>query len=297
MKKDGTPDLRWGARQRLEFIEFRLLWEGGVNRADITSYFGVSVPQASSDLSVYQQLEPENIRYDKSEKRYFATDSFVPRFLKEDVGHYLMQMLSVAEGVSEPGDTWLAGVPSFDIIKMPRRNIDPSIWREILRCVREERSIEVRYQSLSENHPKPMWRWITPHAFGYDGHRWHVRAFCHIDNQFKDFLLPRILKTREEGEPLAAAKDDYIWKEFFTVIVKPHPGLTDDQQSVVAMDYGMGKSQLKIKIRLALLYYLLKRLNLDFEEQKRSPREQHIVLANSKDVKDALKRAQYKTPR
>jgi hypothetical protein len=43
---------------RLEFIEFRLFWEGVLNRADIIDYFGVSVPQASNDLSRYQELAP-----------------------------------------------------------------------------------------------------------------------------------------------------------------------------------------------------------------------------------------------
>ena len=37
--------MRWGVEKRLEFIEFRLYWEGGINRADITEQFGVSVPQ------------------------------------------------------------------------------------------------------------------------------------------------------------------------------------------------------------------------------------------------------------
>ena len=50
----GAPALRWGVEQRLEFIEFRLFWEGGVNRSDITACFGVSVPQASKDLSQYR---------------------------------------------------------------------------------------------------------------------------------------------------------------------------------------------------------------------------------------------------
>src|SRR5688572_15244984 len=36
----------WGVERRLEFIEFRLFWEGGVNRADIVRAFDVSVPQA-----------------------------------------------------------------------------------------------------------------------------------------------------------------------------------------------------------------------------------------------------------
>ena len=31
----GKParNLRWGVEQRLEFIEFRLFWEGGINRS------------------------------------------------------------------------------------------------------------------------------------------------------------------------------------------------------------------------------------------------------------------------
>ncbi len=31
----GEAVLKWGVERRLEFIEFRLYWEGGVNRSDI----------------------------------------------------------------------------------------------------------------------------------------------------------------------------------------------------------------------------------------------------------------------
>ena len=47
-----TKGIRWGIERRLEFIEFRLYWEGGVNRSDIVEEFGVSVPQASKDLTL-----------------------------------------------------------------------------------------------------------------------------------------------------------------------------------------------------------------------------------------------------
>ena len=40
-------ELRWGVAQRLEFIEFRLFWEGRVNRSDLMEQFGLSVNQAS----------------------------------------------------------------------------------------------------------------------------------------------------------------------------------------------------------------------------------------------------------
>src|SRR5262249_21297015 len=108
-----APSLRWGIEQRLEFIEFRLFWEGGVNRSDITSFFGVSVPQASKDLSQYQEIAPHNMRYDRSLKRYFASDRFSPRFLQPDATRYLTQLNSIARGALTAAETWLSEVPDF----------------------------------------------------------------------------------------------------------------------------------------------------------------------------------------
>lgn len=292
---EKLPKLRWGVEQRLEFIEFRLYWEGGINRSDIIDFFSVSVPQASKDLSQYQELAPGNIHYDRSEKRYLATDDFEPLFPEPDAARYLTQLKSIAENVLAPEEFWGAGVPAFEVLPMPRRNIDAKVLRAILAAIRAGKAIEVKYQSLSGSRPKPVWRWITPHAFGFDGMRWHVRAFCQIDRQFKDFLLSRTLGARKEGVAEAQSEDDLIWSEKAIVALKPHPGLTEDQQSVVARDYGMRKNILRVEVRLALLYYFLKRLGLDFSEENCNPREQHIVLANTQDVRAACERANVKT--
>jgi predicted DNA-binding transcriptional regulator YafY len=286
-----TPGLRWGVEQRLEFIEFRLFWEGGVNRSDITRYFGVSVPQASKDLSHYQALAPDNIHYDRSQKRYFATKEFKPRFLNPDADRYLSYLRSIADGVLAQHDTWLCEPPAFEGVPSPRRNVEPDIVRAVLHAVRSKKALEIRYQSLSLNRPEPMWRWITPHALAHDGYRWHVRAFCHIDREFKDFLLPRILKTRDEAEPGAKSEDDLNWQDTTIIAIKPHPGLTEHQKQVVARDYGMRAERLDVRVRYAFVYYLLKRLNLDFEEEKRPAREQHVVLANPSEAREALARA------
>src|SRR5262245_33932477 len=288
----AAPDLRWGVERRLEFIEFRLFWEGGVNRSDITRYFGVSVPQASKDLSQYQALAPENIMYDKSEKRYLKTDRFSPRFLKPDPDRYLSQLQSILDRSLSPAETWLSQLPTADAVRLPHRNVDPEILRVTLEAVRNRKSLEIRYQSLSEKRPTPTWRWISPHALAHDGHRWHVRAFCHIDHTFKDFLLPRFLKTRATAPPQATSEQDSIWNEIVAITLKPHPGLSDEQKKVVEQDFGMKAGRLDINVRLALLYYLLKRLNLDFKEEKRPAREQHVVLANREEARQSLARAQ-----
>ena len=56
---ESLTTLKWGVERRLEFIEFRLFWEGGVNRSDIIDTFDVSVPQASKDLTLYQERGAE----------------------------------------------------------------------------------------------------------------------------------------------------------------------------------------------------------------------------------------------
>lgn len=290
---EGTSALKWGVERRLEFIEFRLFWEGGVNRSDIIDMFDVSVPQASKDLTLYQERAPHNALYDKSAKRYVASDRFEPRFLKPDPDGYLSRLRSVAEGLIDLTESWITQVPDTDIALTPRRDIDAGVLRSLLSAVRDHRSIDIQYQSMSRERPDPTWRRITPHAYGYDGFRWHVRAFCHITDKFKDFLLPRILKFGEMGESGASAQSDELWQERFGVEIGPHPDLTPNQKTVVAKDYSMRNGSAVLTIRYAMLFYVLKRLGLLGDAAKRSARSQHIVVINRIETEAALERAEF----
>src|SRR5690606_32578875 len=126
-----------------------------------------------------------------------------------------------------------------DIALTPRRRVDSVSLRADLDAIRAKKSLEVNYKSMSKERTAPMWRRMTPHALGYDGLRWHARAYCHIDDRFKDFLLPRILGVRDPGEPGAFGDNDRQWNETFDVEVEPHPDLTPSQKDVVAKDFGM----------------------------------------------------------
>jgi hypothetical protein len=44
--------------------------EGAYQQGGLTGHFGISVPQASADISRYQELAPDNIEYDASAKTY-----------------------------------------------------------------------------------------------------------------------------------------------------------------------------------------------------------------------------------
>lgn len=277
---EGASELRWGVERRLEFIEFRLHWEGGINRADIVNHFGVSIPQASKDLSRYQELAPNNMAYDKSEKRYFAASGFTPRFLRPDPDEYLSQLNAVAKFVVSPEESWLSAIPDVDSLPVLHRRVDPDFLRALLGAVRDERAMDIFYQSLNPNRPEPVWRGISPHAFANDGFRWHVRAFCHIDSMYKDFLLSRCLDYRIAGNAIGNPSDDKEWTEFIKVLLIPNPKLSRSQQLVIAHDYGMENDKLEISIRKSFFFYFERQLRLDIAEALGKPQEAPVVIAN-----------------
>jgi hypothetical protein len=280
--------MRWGVEKRLEFIEFRLFWEGGINRADIMEAFGVSVPQASKDLSLYEEKAPGNLRYDKRLKRYFASKDFEPVFLNPQADQYLTQLRSVSDRVVAPDETWLAEVPQTDAMPVPHRRVDVEVLRALVAAIRDHRAVEILYQSMNPSRPKPAWRWISPHAFGNDGLRWHVRAFCHIDGKFKDFLLSRCLETRDQAAAGAGPEDDFLWNERFDVLLSPNPALSKSQQQIIAQDYNMTGNRVSVPVRKALLYYFQKRLRLDGIGALDEPHETPVVIKNQDEFKRAL---------
>ncbi|MGI9128051.1 MAG: WYL domain-containing protein [Roseomonas sp.] len=271
-------DLRWGIERRLEFIEFRLFWEGHVNRGDLMGAFGVSVNQASTDLNRYIGMASDNIAYDKSARTYIRGPKFTPLFLKPDAGRYLSQLRSVADGILDRTDAWSGQLPSYDAAPTPVRGVNAETLRSVVAAIHRSEAIEVKYQSLSR--PEPRWRWIAPHAIGFDGFRWHTRAFCLTDQSFKDFLLSRIMETGGTRPSEIAADGDREWNETVTLVIGPHPELSETQKKAIAMDYGMRDGKARIEVRRALLYYALRRLGLDTAPNARRPADQQIVLLN-----------------
>ena len=147
--ENDRSELRWGVEQRLEFIEFRLFWEGHVNRSDVMTQFGLSVNQASSDLNRYISFAPDNMTYDKSARTYVRGPGFKSVFGKLDAGRYLAQLLSLEEGLLDRDDCWTTDLPAFGSTPTPARGVDPETLRAVVGAIRRTEAIEVNYQSPS----------------------------------------------------------------------------------------------------------------------------------------------------
>jgi len=251
------------------------------------------VPQASADLAAYRSLAPENIEYNGTKRKYVAAAAFEPKLLEPNAERYLAQLRAIADGVITLDDTLIAELPDVSILPIPSRRIEPKIFRGLLKAVRAECSIRIHYQSMNDKRPHPIWREITPHAFGWDGFRWHVRAFCHIERRFKDFVISRCLDLGEFGVPGEKAINDQEWNTFFDIILIPNPKLSAAQRKTIELDYGMTRGKTSVSVRRALLYYFDKRLRLDVAERQDRPKETPVVVKNREAYDKELRQVAY----
>lgn len=273
--------MRWSTSQRIEFIETRLFWEGKISRKDLINYFDISVPQATKDFKLYSELAPENIQYDTSAKQYIASLDFNPVFTSPSSESYFSHLLS---GTMEKNENvFLCGAvpphykgPDID------RVIETHILKTILKCIRNNNSIEILYQSMRS--PEPAWRRFSPHAFGYDGFRWHVRALCHKDKKYKDFNLGRILKTGKDERFDFDHSNDFLWHNTVTFTIGPHQDLPIQHKKCIEYDYGMTDGRKIFEVKAAFVFYINKRFGFTKDHDKKKCWEQQIVLLNRNDI-------------
>lgn len=283
LSKEGlnlSRPARWGQERRLEFIDFRLYWDGRVNRSDLMRFFGVSVPQASLDLARYREIAPQNIDYDLTEKAYVASSTFSPIVALKEADAYLNQVLGVELGILQPNMTFVGWPVPATAVRDPCRNVDASVLRIVLKAIRSLQTLQIKYQSMTN--PAPSDRVISPHAIAFDGSRWHVRAFCHKHGDFRDFVFARILEIALGQASPMDPSSDVAWKREIEVIIQPNPALTEAQRIAIELDYGMTNGRLVVKTREALLFYALKHLGL---LPRKNRITEHVVLANREDLR------------
>jgi hypothetical protein len=266
---------RWGQERRLEFIEFRLQWEGRVNRSDLVNYFSISVPQASLDFARYRELAPTNAIYDVVQRAYIASPSFTPTLIRDSADDYLTRLWATTAGTMNSNSSFLGWTPSVGLVRDPARSVDAVILKVFLLAMREKRVVRFDYQSMTTAVPSS--RTLSPHALAFDGFRWHIRGFCRVHNDYRDFVLGRISTAVPEGPTNIDPKNDTEWHNFIEAIIVPQAQLSIAQRQAVESDYCMEEGRLVLRVREALLFYHLEHLGL-LDSAVNS--KKHIALEN-----------------
>ena len=282
----STGDGRtWGQTQRFEFIEWRLFWEGRLNRRDIELQFGVSTPQASIDIRNYQLNAPGNILYDSTIKTYIKTTNFEARYLSVMPDRYLLQMQAISNDIIDISDTWFSHVPNMDAVPRITRTVPPGILSRSREAISNSLVLDVMYRSLTNTRRRK----IAPHSFAFDGQRWHLRAKCLERGDYRDFLLTRIESCDVTDISHQSSQDDIEWNTFVDLVIEPHPELSTENRETIHSDYGMRYGQLTLKMRVALAYYFIRRNNLDAEAASLPPERLQISLKNAQQVEETMR--------
>lgn len=241
---------------RLRAIELLAYWEGRLVTNRLVKWFGISRQQASSDIKRYLSLHnPDSLVHEPSVKAYVPTPGFQPVLTKGHVNEY-MELISGL--VSDSLAIALETEANLTAVQLPDRAVRPEVVREVIQACRSGSSIRILYASMTN--PTLHERVISPHTLVYTGFRWHVRAYCHDKEEFRDFILSRIERT---PKPVVAdapnSEMDRRWHELITITLIPNLKLSSGQQALVEKDYGMPDGRLQLQVRAALAHYTLQR--------------------------------------
>lgn len=290
----------WGLRKRLEFIEFRLFWEGQLARKDHLQYFAISAPQVKNDLELYEEVtarrEPSevvcNVLSKDKGKKVLAAGNFIPRLVEPDFDDYMAffdgrwratwkSRLTLGEqgGFDGPPANWIGRVATIE-----RRSVNAEVVRRLLRAIESRSSLNVEYLAPNYEHPASIT--ISPIYLGHDGFRWHVRAFLSQDGEWKDVVLDRISRASDpkSGAETNGRKNDLGDKDV-TISVAPHPRLADHHKQNIAAQYPRMKDGMwSGRMKRSFVPYFLKRYQIEEESLRKEPHQQPLALVDRETV-------------
>lgn len=278
---------RWEQILRYRYIELIALWEGQLTTRQLCETFGIGRQQANKDLSSYRRaLTQGDLIYDASAKHYLPSSNFKP-ILTQGLASEYLQLAAQQSDVQRILGHLPVAAAAVEVVTAPSRELPPSLLRPIIQAITDCRRIDVDYVSL--NNPDREGRIVVPHTLVWTGYRWHVRAWCEKNQDFRDFVLSRF---RGEADLMDSsernASEDNDWQQRVTLQVEPDPRLRVDQREVIAHDYNMENGRLLLTTRAKLAPYLLQLLNVNTGPLLDDPRAQQLVLSNQESLQNWL---------
>lgn len=278
-------EIKWSARQRLQFIEIMAFYTGIISRSALARAFGISDPAATKDLKLYNELAPDNLIYEPGVFGFVPSQTFTEVFADLTPSTVLPMIADNLISVENPsGESSIYGV-TVDKLPLPARLPTKQVLAQIVRAIKHQQQLRVRYHSLS-GRESSEYRVIEPHAMINNGLRWHVRAYSQETFDFRDFVLSRIVEAQlldEAAESSSNYDDD--WVEIVTLKLKPHPGLSEQKHLTLNYDYNMVDDIIELKVRRALVGYVLQRMAVDTTiDHSLNPNAYQLIVENRDEI-------------
>ena len=284
-KEKMLLDVKWAARQRLQYIEIMAYYSGVVTRSDVAKAFGISDAAATKDLKLYGDLAPNNLVYNHSVFGFVPSDGYREVFADLSpiaVLPIIAANLAVAGGPY--GTESIYGLSTASL-PLPVRLPHHQVLAQITRAICGHKKLLVSYRSLSDRNNQEQ-RILEPHALVDTGIRWHVRAYSEATYDFRDFVLSRFTQATCLNEPAESNVEfDDDWVEMVCLKLGPHADLDAPKRESLLLDYGASGEVIEINVRRALIGYVLQRLSVDTtRDHAMNPNAYQLMLLNRDEI-------------
>jgi len=271
---------------RLDSVEYRLLtlrlllqWEGYLNRSRVANLLELGDVRASQWIQEFRNQYPSWLEWNAKSKSYHATYEAFKGMNSKNNAISLSKYLSLVNTPHVISDSEDFVCSAFPELSTP----DPEIFSGISTAIRYKSDISVLYRSMSE--PKSHERLITPHHLVRVGRRWHMRGYCSLNHDFRDYSLGRIVKlsilNMSKGKP---ESEDARWNKLLNVRLIAHPELTIDQEDVIKYEYFEGTSSRVVSCRAALVGYFIQDIRAATDISNHKPPEYQIAISNIEEI-------------
>jgi hypothetical protein len=270
---------------RLLQMELILRWEGRLGNARLREVFGLSQIRASQWIKEFRDAYPDWTQWNSISRTFDATSRFYQNKINsQDSSSSLTQYSSIIglkSSIDHENPSVL--IAAFPEITTP----DPKIFSMLSHAAKLNRQVEIEYRSMKE--PEPHSRIISPHSIVRAGRRWHVRAYSHLNQQFRDYTLGRISNVKLLDEPSEKAMpDDVAWMTEVPVRLIAHPDLSYEQETVIRYELFGNTSARVTSCRGALVSYFIQDVRAAVDVDKQKPPEYQLAIGNIKDIKKWL---------
>lgn len=274
---------------RFELLKTILRWEGRLNNSRVREFFELSSTRASEWIREFRDLHPDWLSWDTTSRSYLATDELyehrpVDGGVEQDAAS-LTQYLSlvgishVTSPLSVTSSVWSA-FPDLSVAP-------PQIFAQTAEAIRLGRRMKLIYRSMST--PNPHERIISPHSLVRAGRRWHVRAFCSTNQQFRDYALGRMDKPAVLKEPCErGAGEDVSWNTLLQVRLIAHPALHQFQRALVEFEYFSEMAARSDCCRAALVNYYIQDVRAAIDTERQCPPEYQLAVENIEELRQWL---------
>lgn len=261
-----------------------LQWEGRLSNSRLRAIFGISGVRASEWLKEFRDAEnPDILKLDTKTKSYIATGSVYQKH-----GTAIKQAALDASSLTEYLDMvgafkFSTALPFVHEISTCIQAPSPHVFAVLSEAAHTHTQVEIKYRSMRD--PNPHKRIISPHNIVRAGQRWHVRAFCSNNEDFRDFALGLIVNIKVLNIGVGHYEDeDRDWITRVPVKLAAHPDLTPEQETLVRQEYFSNTAGRTDTCRGALVKYYVKDVMAATDVKTQRPPEYLLAVSNINEV-------------